>query len=618
MRSTPPRAERLAASPHPALEEGNGPDTVLAIESLGVDFGRGDERLPAVVEVSLSVRRGECLGVVGESGAGKSQTFLAALGLLSSPARVSGRVRLGVEELLGLPERELDRIRGARVGMVFQDPMTSLTPHMRIGEQVAEPIIRHLGAGRREARGRALELLERVRLPEAARRMRQYPHELSGGMRQRVMIAIALACEPQLLILDEPTTALDVTLQAQILQLLGAIKRASGVALVLITHDFGAVAGLADRVAVMRSGRLIELGTAGEVMKRPREPYTRELLRPLSGQAASESRAAPGPAVLELNDLSVRFAVDSGWGRRRLWRVLDAIQLTLGAGEAVGVVGESGCGKSTLTRAALHLIRPASGRVVWMGRPPAGLAAREVRRLRRELQIIFQDPLASLDPHLTVERIVAEPLTIHCPQLGADERRERVRRMLERVGLDAPLLTRRPHELSGGQCQRVGIARAMILEPRLLVCDEPLSALDVAIQTQVLGLLSDLKRAQGTSLLYVSHNLATVRHLCDRVLVLYLGRMAELSSARRLFFAPRHPYTRELLAAIPVPDPDLEPARLAEVHLGEPPSPLGLPSGCLFRTRCPHAIDVCAERAPLWERTEEGWVACHRFRELGS
>ena len=647
MPSILPLAEAPAATPQSA-RPADGLEPVLALENLSVAYHEAghpapevdgasglpsDPSLPdrkahlAVDAVSLTVGRGECLGIVGESGAGKSQAFLAALGLLSAAARVSGRVRLEGQDLLALPERDLDRIRGARVGMVFQDPMTSLTPHLRIGDQVAEPLIRHRGASGREARRRALELLERARLADAARRMRQYPHELSGGMRQRVMIAIALACEPQLLILDEPTTALDVTLQAQILQLLVGIKRERGMALVLITHDFGAVAGLADRVAVMRAGRLIELGTAREVMKTPREPYTRALLSPLAGERTCggerpqppEAQAPPVPPVLDLTDLSVRFTVERGWGRRGAWRALDAIRLRIEAGEAVGVVGESGCGKSTLARAALHLIRPAAGRVVWMGRAPEGLPGREIRGLRRQLQIIFQDPLASLDPHLTVQRIVAEPLEIHCPELDARARHERVQQMLLRVGLDGRFLARRPHELSGGQCQRVGIARAMILEPRLLVCDEPLSALDVGTQAQVLSLLAHWRTGQGTALLYVSHNLASVRHLCDRVLVLYLGRMAELAPARQLFDHPLHPYTRELLAAIPVPDPDVQPGRLARVHLGEPPAPLDLPTGCLFRTRCPLASAVCAERPPVWEQSGDGrWVACHHFREAGA
>lgn len=594
-------------------------DPLLALEDLRVGFGAD---APVLEGFSLAVHRGECLGLVGESGAGKSVSFLAAFGLLPPRAEVGGHARLEGLELIGRTDRQLDRIRGRRVGFVFQDPMTSLTPHLRIGAQVSEPIMRHLGLPRRAARARALALLEQVRLDEAARRMQQYPHELSGGMRQRVMIAIALACEPQLLIADEPTTALDVTLQAQILALLARFKRERGMTLVLITHDFGAVAGVADRVAVMRAGRLVESGGVRAVLTRPREPYTRELLRaasavPLAAQGAP--RGVPrGDAVapLSVSGLQVRFTLGGGLFRRRAFSALEDLALTIGAGESLGVIGESGCGKSTLTRAALHLIRFARGRVVWLGTDVDAVSPRRIRRMRRDLQLVFQDPLASLDPHLTVERLVAEPLEIHEGALSAAARLERSHRMLERVGLGPELYRRRAHELSGGQCQRVGIARAMILEPQLLVCDEPLSALDVRAQHQVLGLLQDLRRERGTSLLFVSHDLALVRHLCERSLVLYLGRRVELGPTAALFARPLHPYTRELLEAIPVPDPQVQPQRLERAGLGEPPAPIDRPGGCAFRTRCAHATALCAERIPAWQDAGEGrWVACHHFAD---
>ena len=603
MSSTPPAGELLSA-----------PEGLLSIEALRVRFP--GTNAPALEDVSLAVGRGECLGVVGESGAGKSLTFLAAFGLLPAGAEVSGRARLGTTELLGLTERALDRIRGRRVGLVFQDPMSSLTPHLTVGAQVAEVLRRHLGLGARAARTRAGELLERVRLGDAGRRMRQYPHELSGGMRQRVMIAIALACEPQLLIADEPTTALDVTLQAQLLALLAQIKREQHMALVLITHDFGAVAGLADRVAVMRAGRVIESGTAAQVFGAPRETYTRELLRAAGeppGVPAAPSAPA-GAAVLEVSDLEVRFAHGTGLLRRRLFTALESVSLELAGGQALGIVGESGCGKSTLTRAALRLVRARGGRVVWLGRDVSALAPRYLRHLRRDLQLIFQDPLASLDPHLTVEQLVGEPLEIHLSALPPAERLARTRSMLERVGLEPALYGRRPHELSGGQCQRVGIARAMILAPRLLVCDEPLSALDVRAQRQIRLLLEELRGEQGTSLLFVSHDLALVRRLCERALVLYRGRMVELGPSAALFERPLHPYTRELIEAIALADPALQPARLAKVALGEPPAPLASPGGCAFRARCPHATAVCAEQRPPWVSAGPGrWVACHHF-----
>ena len=615
MSSIRPDGEQPGAAP-------GAPGALLSIEALRVRFAGSGGAAP-VDGVSLTVAPGECLGVVGESGAGKSLSFLAAFGLAPVGAEVSGRVRLGPLDVLGCRERELDRIRGARVGFVFQDPMTSLTPHLTIGAQLAEAMARHSGLGRRAARERARALLERVRLGDAARRMGQYPHELSGGMRQRVMIAIALAGEPELLIADEPTTSLDVTLQAQILALLAQFKRERRMALVLITHDFAAVAGVADRVAVMRAGRLVESGPVAAVLKRPEDPYTRELLRAASeppapasagGRTSDASRA--GAPVLSVSDLAVRFTHAAGLLRRRSFAALEAVTLTLSAGESFGVVGESGCGKSTLTRAALRLIRVHRGRVLWLGRDVSGLTARRLRVMRRDLQLVFQDPLASLDPHLTVERLVGEPLEIHHGELARDARRERVHAMLARVGLESALYGRRAHELSGGQCQRVGIARAMVLEPRVLVCDEPLSALDVRAQRQIRLLLQELRGERGTSLLFVSHDLSLVRHLCERALVLYLGRMVELGPTAALFDRPLHPYTRQLIDAIAVPDPDVQPARLAKVSLGEPAAPLERPGGCAFRSRCPHATALCAERAPPWVAAgADRWVACHHFRE---
>jgi peptide/nickel transport system ATP-binding protein len=619
MRSIPPDTEASASA-------------VLRITQLSVSFNTPQGAVAAVREVSLAVHRGECVGVVGESGAGKSQLFLATLGLLPATARVSGSASLGREPLIGRTERELDRIRGARIGLIFQDPMTSLTPHLRIGEQIAEPIVRHCGASGRQARMKALALLERVHVPQAAQRLRQYPHELSGGMRQRVMIAIALACEPQLLIADEPTTALDVTIQAQILALLAQLKRECGMAMVLITHDFGAVAGVADRVAVMQAGRIVEFGTTAAVLKAPRTDYTRSLIEKVpvlalapAPPAAEPSRAASSAEVaLGVSALGVRYSGRGAWrGGGGPLRALEDVSFELHPGEALGVVGESGSGKSTLVRAALELIRPSAGRVTWMGRNPCALPARERKRLRRDLQLVFQDPLASLDPRMTVARILAEPLEVHEPRLERQAREREVGEMLVRVGLGPEMLERYPHELSGGQCQRVGIARAMILRPRLLVCDEPVSALDVSVQAQILDLLASLKAEHGMSILLVSHNLAVVRRLCERVLVLYRGRMMELADSDTLFARPLHPYTRELLDAVPMLDPDVQPGRLVRARLAEPlePQAQGAPgqraAGCVFRARCPHAIAECAARMPAWEAARAGtWVACHRFREL--
>jgi oligopeptide/dipeptide ABC transporter ATP-binding protein len=595
---------------------------VLRLENLQVDFNTSRGRVAAVRGISLSVNPGACLGVVGESGAGKSQAFLAAMGLLAPNGTASGRAIFGTTELIGRSSAELDRVRGLKVGMVFQDPMTSLTPHIHVGDQIAEPLVMHVGVTWREARLRALALLRRTRVTDPERRMKQYPHELSGGMRQRVMLAIALACEPTLLIADEPTTALDVTVQAQILALLADLKRERAMSMVLITHDLGVVAGLADEVAVMREGQIVEQGAAGTILKSPGHPYTRQLIEamPRIDAPAAEipaATAAAQTAPLSVSDLSVNFSVRKGLVSRARLRAVEQVSFEVRAGEALGVVGESGCGKSTLARAALRLIRPSAGRVVWMGRSIEGLSAHDLRPMRRELQIVFQDPLASLEPRMTVAQIIAEPLRIHRRKLAAATRDAEVLEMLRHVGLSPELLERYPHELSGGQCQRVGIARAMVLKPRVLVCDEPVSSLDVSVQKQVVELLIALKRETGMSILFVSHNLAVVKQLCERVLVLYLGRVMELAPSGELYARPLHPYTRELLSAVPVADPEVQPARFARSVLGEPPSPLAPPSGCVFRTRCPHAIERCRDEVPPLEPAgDRRQVACHRWREL--
>jgi len=612
-----------------AERPGGALPAVLNLARLGVTFDTPRGPVVAAEDVTLSVAPGECLGVVGESGAGKSQVFLAVMGLLAANGRASGSARFQETELLAATPAALDRVRGAGIGMVFQDPMTSLTPHLTVGDQLTEVLLRHAPLGAAAARERALTLLERVQLTDPAERLGQYPHELSGGMRQRVMIALALASNPPLLIADEPTTSLDVTVQAQILALLAALKREREMALILITHDLGAVAGLADRVAVMRQGRVIEVGTAARVLKTPQDPYTRRLVldaRRLDGTADSPKAtparqaadAAREPVVLAVTDLSVDFGVGRGWfGAQARLAALSRVSLELRAGESLGIVGESGCGKSTLARAALQLLRTTSGRVVWLGRAPAQLPAAELRSLRRDLQLIFQDPLGSLDPRMTVEEIVAEPLRVHERALDVRSRRAAVLATLAHVGLTAELAGRYPHELSGGECQRVGIARAVVLGPKLLVCDEPLSALDLPTQQQIVTLLAALRAASQMALLFISHNLGLVQQLCVRVLVLYLGRMMELAPAAALYAAPRHPYSRELLAALPSVDPDIQSARLKAVRSGEPPSPLAPPSGCVYRTRCPQARPVCAERVPAWEEPAAGeGIACHRWREL--
>jgi peptide/nickel transport system ATP-binding protein len=605
---------------------------LLDVRDLGVTFATSTGEVEAVMDFSLSVRPGECVGVVGESGAGKSQALLAVMGLLPRNARVRGSARLEGTELLGRPASQLDTLRGVGMSMVFQDPLTSLTPHLAVGDQIAEPLVQHRGLTWSDARRRALELLERVHVTDPERRLRQYPHELSGGMRQRVMIAMALACGPKLVIADEPTTALDVTIQAQVLALLAELKRERGMSMVLVTHDLGVVAGIADRVVVMRAGRIVETGPTARILKHPENPYTQALLnavptiaaRVLPDSSDAAAAAQPADALLKFSALQVHFPSRGTLLRKGpVLRAVEGVDLVVRPGEAVGIVGESGSGKSTLARAALQLVRATGGEVAWLGKPIDLTAAtsEERRAFRRDLQLVFQDPLASLDPRMSVQEIVAEPLGVHRRDLDGPERKRAVSEMLQRVSLDHNLLARYPHELSGGQAQRVGIARAMILRPRLLVCDEAVSALDVTVQAQIISLLQDLKKEYGTSILFISHNLAVVRQLCERVLVLYLGRMMEQGATEALYRTPAHPYTRGLLEAVPLPDPDLQPARLVRALGGplggEVPSPLAPPAGCVFHTRCPHAIDICKAQTPVWEPASPHQdVACHRWREL--
>ncbi len=602
-------------------------NVVLGIRNLAVSFSTNAGDVDAVRGVSAHIHAGECLGIVGESGSGKSQTFLAAMGLLARNASVSGTVDFHGQNLLDLSTKALNGIRGDRIAMIFQDPLTSLTPHLRIGEQMREVLQVHQGLSDADAVKRCVMWLERVRIPEAQHRMNQYPHELSGGMRQRVMIAMAMLCQPELLIADEPTTALDVTIQAQILDLMDELRRDHGTAIALITHDMGVVARMCDRVQVMRQGKFVEEGDCEDIFYRPAHAYTKTLLDAvpridqLSEQALQtdtdeeQNKSHDQPAnvtpVLQVRDLRVSFPVRRGWfSKARTLRAVDGIGFDLYAGETLGIVGESGSGKSTLARAILQLIPPTSGSVTWLNRELSSLSPDQLKQARRELQIVFQDPLASLNPSMTIGDSIVEPLKVFEPELSLVDRTRAVAGMMERVGLDYTLINRYPHELSGGQNQRVGIARAMILKPRLLICDEAVSALDVSIQAQIVDLLKDLQREFGLSLIFISHDLSVVWEVSQRILVMYLGSVVELASRNDLFNKPQHPYTRQLVSAVPIPDPVLERTRERIKLQGELASPMD--TGARLRFLPSRLLQVPADYVPvLSERFPGHFVAEH-------
>ncbi|WP_134497926.1 ABC transporter ATP-binding protein [Microvirga pakistanensis] len=529
----------------------NGPSPVLTIENLSIGLPARSDRPFAIKDLSLTIRSGETLCVVGESGSGKSMTAMAAIGLLPPAVPVlSGSIRLGDFDLLSLDEDGWCDVRGRDIGMVFQEPMTSLNPVMRVSEQIAETFRAHRMLSPADRVRRAVELLAEVNLPNPELIARAYPHELSGGQRQRVMIAMALALEPKLLIADEPTTALDVTTQAQVLKLIDNLRRKKGTAVLFITHDFGVVAEIADRVAVLQNGELVEQGPVDEVLNNPQHPYTRRLLAAvpsLSPPPAKELRNEP--IVLTVDGLTKTYAGGGFFRKGREVQAADAVSFDIRRGETLGLVGESGSGKSTVGRCVLRLIEPDGGRIEIGSLPFSTLSQHDLRPHRRRIQMVFQDPFASLNPRRQVGYIVAEgPITQGVAQ---DQALAQARGLLEKVGLPAQAAERYPHEFSGGQRQRIGIARALAMRPDVLVADEAVSALDVSVQAEILRLLKGLQAELGLSILFITHDLRVAAQICDRVAVMQKGRIVEMAETAHLFANPRDAYTRQLLAAVP-------------------------------------------------------------------
>jgi ABC-type glutathione transport system ATPase component len=545
---------------------------LLSVQNLSVHFHTREGTVRAVDDVSFEIERGQTLGIVGESGSGKSVCCYSLLGLMPSPpGRIEqGKALFGGMDLLRAPERQLRRIRGNRISMIFQDPMTSLNPFMRIGEQLIEPLRAHKKISRREARIKALQALSEVGIDDAERRYYDYPHQFSGGMRQRVMIAMALITEPELLIADEPTTALDVTIQAQILDLIERLKQTRNLGVIFITHDLGVVAGIADHILVMHGGRAVEQGDVEQIFYRHRHPYTAGLL------SSIPRSAKPVPANIKSDHPLLRVEHVSTWfpatRTRNHVKAVDNVSLQLKKGEILGLVGESGSGKSTLGRSIMRLVDINEGVIELEGMSIHALNQKSLKQARRDFQMIFQDPYASLNPRMTVFDILAEPLLAHKLAVKRDLPAQ-IHKWMDDVGLAKKSIRKYPHEFSGGQRQRIAIARALAVRPRLVIADEPVSALDVTIQSQILKLLLDLSQHHDLTMLFISHDLSVVRYVADRIAVMYRGRIVETGITEELFANPRHDYTQSLLSAVPIPDPVREKQR-RRVDCPPPESPV--------------------------------------------
>ncbi|TGQ77722.1 ABC transporter ATP-binding protein [Mesorhizobium sp. M8A.F.Ca.ET.207.01.1.1] len=675
--------------------KGIGRQAVLSVQGLSVEFGPSGNSVYAVNDVSFDLAEGESLAIVGESGSGKSVTVQTLMGLIRKPpGRVTaGRALFRGRDLLAMPDRELRQIRGRDIAMIFQDPMSSLNPVLTIGLQLTEALREHQGLNDAEAERQALDMLALVGIANAPQRMRAFPHQFSGGQLQRIGIAMALVCKPSMLIADEPTTALDVTIQAQIVELVVRLQKQLGMAIIWISHDLSLVAGFVDRVAVMYAGSIVESAPVGDLFSATKHPYTIGLLNSIPSLTAANTRLVPikgappnvtlaptfcafaprcdhaearcrqarppleaagadhtvacwrwreverGPrtgagaadkpavtapkqeALLTVTDLKVHFPIRRGVLRRQVGAVhaVDGVSFEVMRGETLALVGESGCGKSTTGRAVLGLERPSAGSIVFEGRNYAGATGEELKQRRRDMQMVFQNPFGSLNPRMTVGRIIGEGL--RAQKIGTRASRDaRVSELLALVGLREALRNRYPFELSGGQRQRVGIARALAANPKFIIADEPISALDVSIQAQIVNLLDDLKPRLGLTYLFVGHDLSMIRYLSDRVAVMYLGRIVEIGTTKAVFGAPLHPYTRALLSAIPEPDPKAGGTRRRIVLGGGVPDPSKPPPGCHFHPRCPLATEICTKVDPARRDfgsagTGQHLVACHHAGE---